>query len=135
MPKPVILCVDDETLVLDSLKIELRKSFGHKCIYEFANDGEEGLEIVTDILEVEPDAIMIVISDWWMPGMKGDEFLIEVHNQYPQITTIMLTGQASNAAIADVKERANLYRCIRKPWDYEELMAIIESGLLQQQKA
>ncbi len=118
MSKPVILCVDDENLVLDSLKIELRKSFGSRFIYEFANDGEEGLEIVTDILEAEPKTPMIVISDWWMPGMKGDEFLIAVYNKYPQVITIMLTGQASEAAISDVKAKANLYRCIRKPWDY-----------------
>ncbi|HHP7229558.1 MAG TPA: response regulator [Xenococcaceae cyanobacterium] len=132
MPKPVILCVDDETLVLDSLKIELRKSFGNKYLYEFANDGAEGMEIITDILTAEPATKMVVISDWWMPEMKGDEFLINVNRQYPQITTIMLTGQASEAAIADVQARANLYRCIRKPWAYQDLMTSIESALLQQ---
>ena len=132
MSKPVILCVDDENLVLDSLKIELRKSFGKKFIYEFANSGEEGLEIVTDILEEDPDTAMVVISDWWMPGIKGDEFLIAVHDKYPQVKTIMLTGQASETAIADVKEKANLYRCIRKPWNYEELMGILASLLIQQ---
>jgi DNA-binding NtrC family response regulator len=58
--------------------------------------------------------------------MKGDEFLIAVHQKYPQITTIMLTGQASKAAIADVKEKANLYRCVRKPWEYEDLMHTIK---------
>ena len=132
MSKPVILCVDDETMVLDSLKIELRKSFGSKFIYEFANGGEEGLEIVTDILEAEPQTPMIVISDWWMPGMKGDEFLISVYESYPQVKTIMLTGQASEAAISDVKQKANLYHCIRKPWDYQELMTILESLLSQE---
>ena len=135
MSKPVILCVDDESLVLDSLKIELRKFFGNKFIYEFANSGEEGIEIINDIFEEEPNTKMVVISDWWMPGMKGDEFLIEVYGKYPHITTIMLTGQASEAAIADVKEKANLYRCIRKPWEYEELMGIIESILTKQSVA
>lgn len=132
MSKPIILCVDDETLVLDSLKIELRKFFGSQFIYEFANSGEEGLEIVTDILEAEPQTPMIVISDWWMPGIKGDEFLIAVYDRYPQVKTIMLTGQASETAISDVKKKANLYRCIRKPWDYQELMTILESLLSQQ---
>lgn len=126
MPKPVIVCVDDETLVLDSLKIELRKFFNNNCLYEFANSGEEGLDIVADLEAEEPDSKKIVISDWWMPGMKGDEFLIGIHEKYPQIVTIMLTGQASEAAIADVKEKANLYRCIRKPWEYGELMDILK---------
>jgi DNA-binding NtrC family response regulator len=126
MSKPIIICVDDENLVLDSLKIELKKFFNNSCLYEFANSGEEGLEIVTDLHEEEPNSQKIVISDWWMPSMKGDEFLIAVHQKYPQITTIMLTGQASEAAIADVKEKANLYRCVRKPWEYEDLMHTIK---------
>ena len=62
-----------------------------------------------------------------MPGMKGDEFLIAVHQKCPEIVTIMLTGQASEAAITDVKEKANLYRCFRKPWKYEELMYTIKN--------
>lgn len=126
MSKPVIICIDDEPLVLDSLKIELRKFFDNNCLYEFANSGEEGLEIVTDLEQENPDSKKIVISDWWMPGMKGDEFLIAVHEKYPQIVTIMLTGQASEAAIADVKEKANLFRCIRKPWEYEDLMNLLQ---------
>jgi DNA-binding NtrC family response regulator len=52
--------------------------------------------------------------------------LIAIHEMYPEVVTIMLTGQASDAAIADVKEKANLYRCIRKPWEYEELMNILQ---------
>ena len=126
MSKPIIICIDDENLVLDSLKIELKKCFDNKCLYEFANSGEEGLELIADVVEEEPDSKKIVISDWWMPAMKGDEFLIKVHQKYPQITTIMLTGQASEAAIADVREKANLYCCIRKPWEYDKLMATLQ---------
>ena len=126
MSKPIIICIDDEPLVLDSLKIELHKFFQNSCLYEFANGGEEGLEIITELEEESPDSQKIVISDWWMPGMKGDEVLIAIHQQYPQIVTIMLTGQASEAAIADVKEKANLYRCLRKPWKFKDLMQTIE---------
>lgn len=129
MSKPVIICVDDERLVLDSLKIELRKFFTDRCIYEFADSGEEGLEIVEDLQEEDPDSKKVILSDWWMPGMKGDELLISVHEKYPQIVTIMLTGQASEAAISDVKEKANLHCCVRKPWNYEELMGILENIL------
>lgn len=126
MSKSIIICIDDEPLVLDSLKIELRKFFDNSCLYEFASSGEEGLEIVADLEQENPDSKKIIISDWWMPGMKGDEFLIAVHEKYPQIVTIMLTGQASEAAIADVKEKANLFRCIRKPWKYEDLMNLLQ---------
>ena len=126
MSKPIIICIDDETLVLDSLKIELKKIFNNSCLYEFASSGEEGLEIISDLAKENPESKKVVISDWWMPSMKGDEFLIAVHKKYPQITTIMLTGQASEAAISDVKQKANLYCCIRKPWEYKELMHTVK---------
>lgn len=126
MSKPIIICIDDEMLVLDSLKIELRKFFNNSCLYEFASSGEEGLEIISDLIKESPESKKVVISDWWMPAMKGDEFLIKVHEKYPQIATIMLTGQASEAAISDVKEKANLYCCIRKPWEYKELMHTVK---------
>ena len=129
MSKPVIICVDDERLVLDSLKIELRKFFADRCIYEFADSAEEGLEIVEDLHEEDPESRKVILSDWWMPGMKGDELLINVHEKYPSVVTIMLTGQASEAAISDVKEKANLHCCVRKPWNYEELMEILQNVL------
>jgi response regulator RpfG family c-di-GMP phosphodiesterase len=66
-----------------------------------------------------------------MPGMKGDEFLIHVHQQFPNIITIMLTGQADESAIKRAKEQANLHSCLFKPWSEEELVETIKSGLAQ----
>jgi response regulator RpfG family c-di-GMP phosphodiesterase len=64
-----------------------------------------------------------------MPGMKGDEFLVQVHRQFPQIISIMLTGQADEKAIARAREEANLSACLYKPWTEEELFKIINSAL------
>jgi len=64
-----------------------------------------------------------------MPGIKGDEFLILVHQKYPKIVKVMLTGQADEVAIERVKELANLHRCLYKPWDGKELIETIKSGL------
>jgi DNA-binding NtrC family response regulator len=73
--------------------------------------------------------ILVIVSDWLMPGVKGDEFLIAVHQRYPEIVTVMLTGQADEAAVERVKTEANLYACLRKPWTEEELVQIIETAL------
>jgi CheY-like chemotaxis protein len=64
-----------------------------------------------------------------MPGMRGDEFLIRVHQQFPNIIKIMLTGQADEAAIERAIRQANLYRCLDKPWSKEELVETIQSAL------
>lgn len=128
MTKPVILCVDDEKFVLDSLKRQLRSSFGNAYCYEVAQDAEEALELIQE-LSTEAIMIIIIVSDWLMPGMRGDEFLIRVHRQLPHIIKILLTGQADEVAIERARVEANLYRCLHKPWSQEELVETIQSAL------
>lgn len=128
MSKPIILCVDDEKIILESLRGQLRKAFKDAYSYEVAQDADEALELINELNESER-LIVIIVSDWLMPGMRGDEFLIKVHQQFPNITKIMLTGQADEAAIERAQTQANLYRCLHKPWSKEELVETIESAL------
>lgn len=126
--KPVILCVDDEIMVLESLKRELKESFANRFLYEMAENAADALEIIDELQRDNID-IIIIVSDWLMPGMKGDEFLITVHEKHPNIIKVMLTGQADNEAVNRAKQFANLYSCLHKPWDGEELIKTIESSL------
>ena len=71
----------------------------------------------------------IILSDWLMPGIRGDELLVRVHQRYPQIITIMLTGQADQTAIDRAHNEANLHKCLRKPWREEDLVNTILAGL------
>jgi CheY-like chemotaxis protein len=128
MSKPVILCVDDEVVVLNSLKIQLKNEFGDAYLYEVAESADEALEIIEEI-EDENKAIIVIVSDWLMPGIKGDEFLIRVHQQYPNVVKVLLTGQADEAAIERAKTQANLHSCLHKPWDGKDLIETIKSGL------
>jgi CheY-like chemotaxis protein len=128
MSKPVILCVDDEPLVLETLEIELQKAFDDSYDYEFAESAEEALEVIED-LNGEHVKILIIVSDWLMPGMKGDEFLITVHQKLPNVVKIMLTGQADDEAIERAQHQANLHRCLFKPWDSQELIETIRASL------
>jgi CheY-like chemotaxis protein len=130
MSGSAILCVDDEPIILKSLAIDLQKAFKDKYLYEFAESSAEALEIIDDLKSDEIETLLIV-SDWLMPGMKGDQFLIEVHQKYPKIIKIMLTGQADEAAVARAKQDANLYQCLRKPWKTQELIEIIRSALAE----
>ncbi|NES19739.1 MAG: response regulator [Symploca sp. SIO3E6] len=128
MNEAVILCVDDETVILESLLEQISRHFGEQFLYEAAESAEEALEILEDLHE-EGIKIVVIVSDWLMPGMRGDEFLVQVHQRFHGITTIMLTGQADEQAIERAKEEANLYCCIYKPWQEEELIKIISRGL------
>ncbi len=128
MNKPVILCVDDEKVVLDSLKRQLKQAFGNDYQYEVAENADEALELIDELTQ-ENIGIILIVSDWLMPGMKGDEFLIKVHENFPKIVKIMLTGQADESAIMRAKEQANLHCCLHKPWSQAELVETIKSGL------
>lgn len=128
MSKAAILCVDDEVAILESLGRTLRKAFGDAYLYEFAENAEEALEIVEELHQEETE-IIAIISDWLMPGIKGDELLLILFKQYPKIITILLTGQADQTAIERAKAQANLHAYLSKPWDNKELIAIIKSGL------
>ncbi|MEG3924604.1 response regulator [Microcoleus sp. D3_18a_C4] len=128
MSKPAILCVDDELGVLESLEIELQQAFNGKYLCEFAESAAEALEIIEELYEAEVK-ILVIVSDWLMPGMKGDELLIKIHHKYPQIVKVMLTGQADKEAIERAKNQANLHAFIQKPWQSQELIAAIKSGL------
>ena len=128
MSNSAILCVDDEVVILESLKEQLKRRFGNRYLYEVAESAEEAWEVMEE-LHAAGIRILIIVSDWLMPGMKGDEFLIQVHQQFPDIITVMLTGQADEAAIERAKREANLYACLHKPWTEEELAQIITSAL------
>jgi CheY-like chemotaxis protein len=123
-----ILCVDDEMLVLDSLKEQLRRRFGSRYLYETASDAQEAWEAIAELC-ADGIEILIIVSDWLMPGMKGDEFLAQVHKKHPQIVTVLLTGQADAAAVERARRDANLYACLAKPWCEAELARVIESAL------
>lgn len=128
MSKPVILCVDDEVVVLESLEIELKKAFGNDYVYEFAESADEALEIIDELNEEEVE-VLLIVSDWLMPGMKGDELLIKIHNKYPELVTVLLTGQADQEAVERAQEQANLYAYLHKPWNSNELIQTIKTGL------
>ncbi|HAJ62115.1 MAG TPA: hypothetical protein DCP31_25145 [Cyanobacteria bacterium UBA8543] len=128
MSKPVILCVDDEIFVLNSLKIQLKNELGDAYLYEVAESADEAMELIEELKENEA-SILVIVSDWFMPGIKGDEFLIKVHEKYPNIIKVMLTGQADESAIERVKMQADLHSCLSKPWDKEQLIETIKSGI------
>jgi len=126
--KKVILCIDDERIILQSLRDQFIRSFGNAYTYEFAESGDEALEVIEE-LNADSVKILVIVSDWLMPEMKGDELLIKIHQKFPKIVKIMLTGQADTKAITRAREEANLYCCISKPWEEKTLIDAIKFGM------
>jgi diguanylate cyclase (GGDEF)-like protein len=127
MDKPVIICIDDEPTVIDSLKIELKRAIGENCIVETAEGGEDAIALMDELLK-EGTEVAVVLTDYIMPDMKGDEVLKRIHNMSPNTLTIMLTGQADLEAISNAIKYAKLYRYIAKPWQTDDLkLTVVEA--------
>ncbi len=109
MKEPVILCVDDEEIVLKSLKRELNQTLDERYVIETASGGEDALKFFEELSE-EDHEIPLVIADHIMPGIKGDELLTRIHALAPKTLKIMLTGQADKEAVIHTVNSANLYR-------------------------
>jgi len=129
MSRKVILCVDDEKIILSSLKKQLKKNFKNEYSIETAENAEEAFEVIEDFADEGQVDILLIVSDWLMPGLKGDEFLEKVHSIFPKIVKILLTGQADDNAIENAKENANVLAVVSKPWDEQRLMNLVKEGL------
>ena len=130
MSKPVIVCVDDEQVILHSLDKQLARKFGEDYDLEFAESGEEALELIEELAE-EGSEVVMVISDQIMPGMKGDELLVALHEAHPKMIKILLTGQAAMETAIHAINNANLFRYLTKPWDEADFLLTVEKGLKQ----
>lgn len=123
-----ILCVDDDEFVLKALSQDLKSEFIDEFLIELAQSTDDAFEII-DELEEENTKVLVIISDWQMPGIKGDEFLVKIHQRFPRIIKILLTGQINHEAIENAKLNADLKRIVSKPWDSKELITLIKEEL------
>lgn len=128
MEAGVLLCVDDEMIVLTALKDQLRRAYGNAFLIEVAESAEEALDLLDELAE-QGHTLLVIVSDWLMPGMKGDEFLVQAHQRFPSVVKIMLSGQAEHDAVDRARREAGLHDFLAKPWDAELLVQSINEGL------
>jgi len=128
MIRQAILCLDDEVIIVEALRQELKEKFGGLFRYETALSSIEAEELLGE-LSSEGVRVILIISDWLMPGMKGDEFLALVKERHPEIRAIMITGHADAAAIARVLGGGLADCVLHKPWNSAELTGAVERCL------
>ena len=110
-----VLVIDDESSILESLRILLRNEGFTPHV---AQGGRQGLE---QIASLSPD---IVLTDVRMPNVDGIEVLSAVRRQDPGIPVILMTAQATlQSAVQAVNEGAFYY--IQKPFRNDDLVAIL----------
>lgn len=120
MHQHTLLIVDDEPMILKSIQRILRREDYNIMT---AQDADEGLNLL------QAREIDLLISDHNMPGMSGVEFLQKVKAEYPDILTIMLTGQKEIEVAMQAINDAGVYKFILKPWDDDDFKLTIRRAL------
>lgn len=128
MLQVVVLCVDNDSTMLSSMRTLLGKAMGPGVSLEFAESGLEALE-VADELAAAGREIGVVISDYIMPNMHGDELLVRLHEKSPRTIKIMLTGQSDLDGIKRAINEAGLYRFLEKPFSNADLLLTVKSAV------
>ncbi len=118
--KSKVLLVDDDAMVLAGLKRQLRNQFR----IETALSGEEGLR------KIEEDGpYAVIVSDYFMPGMNGIEFLCRAKKTDPDSMRMMLTGSADMSTAIKAVNEGSIFQFHPKPCPADTLGKAIQSGI------
>lgn len=114
-----ILLVDDDLGVVKLLELLLTKSFYSVCSFTNATEALE---------DFKSNSYDLIISDFFMPGMDGEEFLAEVRKLDQHTPLIFLTANSDiNKVIELFRKGANDY--IVKPFSNQEILYRIEKTM------
>jgi CheY-like chemotaxis protein len=111
--KPVILVVDDQQLIAESLGAIL-SSKGYSILTAY--DGSIALEMAT---LVPPD---LLITDVAMPGMTGVELAVRVVSEFPDCQVILFSGHATLADLEMASTAGYEFPLLRKPIHPAEML-------------
>ncbi|MEZ8741550.1 response regulator [Photobacterium swingsii] len=125
MNKYMILCVDDEREVLDSVLHDLEPLNEH-FVLEAAESVDEAKEVLADAI-ADHIPLALILCDHIMPGETGIHFLIELKQQdeTKAARKVLLTGQAGLEETVQAVNNASLDYYVAKPWDGENLKDVV----------
>ena len=119
MPKPVLLAVDDDVSVLETVVQDLRRNYGQKYRILRAASGQAALDVSRQLKE-RNDVIALFLSDQRMPGMTGVDFLEQAMTLFPDAKRVLLTAYADTEAAIRAINSARIHYYLNKPWDPPE---------------
>ena len=119
--KPAVLIVDDEEMVVTSIRAFLKLETDY-VVHGFTNPEEAAKFLESHLVDV-------AVADYVMPKMNGIQFLARAKHLQPEATRVLLTGYADKqSAIQAINELA-LFQYVEKPWDNAALLLVIQSGI------
>src|SRR3989304_434912 len=114
------ICIRDDESSITSTVASILKDEGYQAV---AFPDAESLWQKLDT--VEPS---LVLLDVWLPGIDGMQLLKRLHDRFPLLPVIMMSGHAGiEAAVAAIK--AGAWDFLEKPLHLEVLLDKVESAL------
>jgi CheY-like chemotaxis protein len=119
--RPVVLVVDDESVIADTVAEILSRS-GYAAMTAY--DGEEALETA---LLTPPE---MLITDVVLPGMNGIELAIKVRRIFPDCKILLFSGQAvASDLLAPAQRSGHHFHMLSKPVHPKDLLAHVSESL------
>ncbi|GAA4945860.1 response regulator [Actinoplanes utahensis] len=118
--KPVLLLVDDDEVVLETLSIQLGRD--HRLL--FAGDAEKALELLA-----ANDDVAAVVSDVRMPGMDGVQLLGKVQTDYPDVMRILHSGHGDMNTVIAAINSGGVYRYLPKPAGRADILDAVKKAV------
>ncbi len=111
-----ILVVDDATFIRDMVKKQLREKIAGVKVVD-AVDGNRA------VAQLKSQAVDLILSDWEMPGMSGEELLrwVRGQEQHSQTPFVMVTSRGDRGHVVKAVE-AGVSDFISKPFTPDELI-------------
>jgi DNA-binding NtrC family response regulator len=130
--KPVasVLIVDDEAQIRRLVSVLLRRLVGEYTVaVTEAGTAEDAMATL------QGHAFDLVISDHSMPGKTGIDLLEIAHARYPQTGRMLITALAQLDIGVEAINRGHVDAFLRKPWDNDAFVALVDSLLAPRVKA
>jgi CheY-like chemotaxis protein len=119
--RPVVLVVDDESAIADTLS-EILTLSGYAAMPAY--DGEEALETA---LLMPPE---LLITDVMLPGMSGIELAISIRRIFPDCRVLLFSGQAATSDLLTKAQTAgHHFTLLNKPVYPTDLLRRVSESL------
>lgn len=127
--KKSLLFIDDDPVALRLVVDTFRGLLGKAFNFLRASNAEEAEEVLMEELTQRGSLPTLIVCDWILPGKRGDHFLDEIGEQYPEIRLVLHSGLADAALEARLKSSCNLVCSLQKPWDGQQHRNLILEAL------
>jgi len=124
-----VLVLEDEPEVRDAIVRDL-DPFADTIRVEAAEDVADAREVLAE-LQRDGASLALVLADHRLPGTTGVDFLIELcrDDDHGRSRKVLITGQADQQDTIRAVNEAGLDHYVTKPWDPDELRALVRAEL------